>query len=167
MRIFKKQKLSKSIFYFISEIVIVTIGIFIAIQLNNLNENKKNKIEEKQALSRILSDLHTEKLVLKQTLDRIKSSESYLKSIVYQSNRKNLDSLYYKIGNIFIHYPMNSEYINLKYSGKLSLISNDTIRYNLVNYYEVYYTVYKEISDDHKLFMNTKLRSTFFVIEIF
>jgi Family of unknown function (DUF6090) len=161
MGFLNKEKTSKSFVYFISEIAIVTCGIFIAIQLNNLNQDRKDKVEERKALKRILSDLKTEKLVLGSTLKQIKKSENYLKKVVYQSKGDNLDSLYFNMGNLFIHYPVNSEYINLKYSGKLGLISNDTIRYNLVNYYEVYYTLYNEISLDHKNFMNSKVQDYF------
>ena len=56
---------------------------------------------------------------------------------------------------------MNSEYVNLKYSGKLNLIKNEALRHNLVNFYEFYYKIIDELSEGHKLFVSTKVENYF------
>jgi hypothetical protein len=161
MGFFNKRKMSKSFRYYISEIIVVVIGIFIAIQLNNFNESRKNSNEEQKSLKRILSDLKTDKLVKENFITYITKSGNYLKNIAYNSKSENLDSLYINIGTAFNHYRINPEYINLKSSGKLNLISNDTIRYNLVNYYEVVYDFYDEISEQHKEFIKEDITEYF------
>lgn len=161
MRFLNKKKLSKSILYYLAEIVIVVVGIFIAILLNNLNEDRKKAEDSKQSLKRISSDLRTEKYVIKQYKRRLSHSKNYLKDILYNGKDKHLDSIYFHAGQAFKHYKMNAEYINLKYSGRLGLISNNTLRYNIVNYYEVYYAAYKEISDSHRQFVMEDLRQYF------
>ena len=48
-----ENKTGKYFKYAIGEIILVVIGILIALQLNNLNENKKNDVFEKEILSQI------------------------------------------------------------------------------------------------------------------
>lgn len=157
MGILTKKKLSQSILYYLAEIVIVVAGIFIAILLNNWNEDRKKREDSQESLKRISIDLRTEKLVLNQFKKQIRYSRKYLKEIIYQGKKDHLDSLYYHINHAFRHYKMNAEYINLKYSGRLGLIPNNKLRYNIVNYYEIYYALYKEISEDHKRYVNEDL----------
>ena len=57
---------------------------------------------------------------------------------------------------------MNSEYISLKSSGKLNLISNSKLRSKLVNFYEVYYSIYKELEEEHKFFIDKRVNDYFF-----
>ena len=61
MRFFRFKKLismetGKYLRYAVGEIVLVVIGIFIALQVNNWNEYRKEKVEEKK----ILLSLHNE-----------------------------------------------------------------------------------------------------------
>ncbi len=135
--------------YAIGEIVLVVIGILIALGINNWNEVRNNKVEATKSFKRILSDLETEKLMLESSKKQFKKSRKYLIDVVYNEKREGLDSI---ASNFlpFIHINSNSEYINLKSSGKLNLITNDKLRYRLVNFYEVYYNYYKEISELNK-----------------
>ncbi len=158
MRFLNKRKVVKSIAYYIGEVSIVIIGIFVAIQLNNYNERLKNKEESNRSLKRISSDLKMEKMLLDRYKEHFKKNGNELKDIVYNKKQDNLDSILYYMEVSFVHYKMNSEYINLKYSGKLNLISNDTLRYNLVNFYEGNYTFYDQIAVQHKRFVDGELR---------
>ena len=47
----------KYLLYAIGEIALVVIGILIALQINNWNEERQDKIDEKQYLQRIIYDL--------------------------------------------------------------------------------------------------------------
>ena len=53
----KERKLQNYFLYAIGEIVIVVLGIFIAIQLNNLNDNRKNHNKTKLIFEEIVSEL--------------------------------------------------------------------------------------------------------------
>lgn len=153
MGFLNKRKITKSFTYYIGEIFIVTIGIFVAIQLNNLNENIKNSKEGKVSLRRIHSDLQVEKYLIESYKTQLSKSTRYLKEVLYNDDCKDFDSILYHTTHYFHPYRMNAEYVNLKSSGKLHLISNDTLRYALVNYYEGYYAIYNEISERQKKFV--------------
>ena len=59
--------------YAIGEIVLVVIGILIALQINNWNENRKALIKENSLYSSIVSDLEVDKDKLKVVLEGLKS----------------------------------------------------------------------------------------------
>ena len=66
-----ENKTSKYLKYAIGEIVLVVLGILIALQINNWNENRKDRILEKEYLTRIKSDLEIDQELLKKsTIDR-------------------------------------------------------------------------------------------------
>ena len=56
-RLLTENKFSKYLLYAIGEIILVVIGILIALQINNANELKKQRNEEKVILSGILEDV--------------------------------------------------------------------------------------------------------------
>jgi len=160
MGFLNKRKIVKSVSYYISETVIVIIGIFIAIQLNNINQVRKNNSDGVEALKRISVDLATEKFMLESHKKRFLNSKKYLVNVVYNDSIDNLDSITYHF-NAFRHYKMNSEYINLKYSGKLNLIKNDKLRYYIVSFYEVYYSGLEAIAEKHKKQIDGKIGNYF------
>lgn len=147
--------------YSIGEIALVVIGILIALYISNWNENKKIKERSYESLERIKTDLKTEAYVLKDFKKRYLYSREYLKNILYLGNKKHLDSIKFHFGP-FVHYKMNTEYSNLKSSGQLNLISNNDLRYNIVNFYEVYYAVYSELEKEHKSFIDSKVLNYFY-----
>ena len=57
----KENKVSKYLLYAFGEIVFVIIEILITLQINNLNENKKDIIEEKAILESLLENLNIAK----------------------------------------------------------------------------------------------------------
>lgn len=56
-----------------------------------------------------------------------------------------------------MHYDFNIEYTTLKFSGDFHILSNDSIRYGLVQYYELGYAYYKAISENHKDYVENEL----------
>ncbi|MBK9737565.1 MAG: hypothetical protein IPO92_22455 [Saprospiraceae bacterium] len=60
-KLIAEGKLVNYLKYVIGEIVLVMIGILLAVQLNNWNENRKNRIFEKEILSQIRSNLEKNK----------------------------------------------------------------------------------------------------------
>ncbi len=51
-----ENKFSKYLIYAIGEIILVVIGILIALQINNANENRKSAKQENLYLKRLLSE---------------------------------------------------------------------------------------------------------------
>ena len=169
IRIFKKNK-KKFIFsrkirnylaYSIGEIILVVIGILIAVYINNWDLNQLKQDNGVKALKIVKRDLQTEKYVLESFKKRYSYTRKYLIDILYNHKTDNLDSLKFHFGP-YVHYKMNSEYISLKSSGKLNLISNSKLRSKLVNFYEVYYSIYKELEEEHKFFIDKRVNDYFF-----
>ena len=169
IRIFKKNK-KKFIFsrkirnylaYSIGEIILVVIGILIAVYINNWDLNQLKQDNGVKALKIVQRDLQTEKYVLESFKKRYSYTRKYLIDILYNNKTDNLDSLKFHFGP-YVHYKMNSEYISLKSSGKLNLISNSKLRSKLVNFYEVYYSIYKELEEEHKFFIDKRVNDYFF-----
>ncbi|PWN05502.1 DUF6090 family protein [Rhodohalobacter mucosus] len=126
---------TKYLLYAIGEILLVVIGILIALQVNNWNENRINKINE----SLILNDLQKEFRMNQVKLD---STISYHRVLLGATNevldlinepeeviiQHNPDSLIYLTLNYFDYSPSRSVISELISSGKLSLISSDSLR---------------------------------------
>lgn len=83
-----ENKISKYLLYAIGEIVLVVIGILIALQLNNWNEDRKDGIVERNTLLNLRSDLES---ALDQLNAKISQNEGYRScdSIL-------LDAMYFK-----------------------------------------------------------------------
>ena len=153
-RLLTENKTGKYLKYGIGEIVLVVVGILIALQINNWNEDRKSKILEKAtikelaiALNEDLKDIDINIKNHKITLTSQKLVVNWLNSELPYS-----DSLCYNFGwsNYFSFFISdNAAFETLKTKG-LSLISNDSLRtsithlygydYNNYNHYEVVYT---------------------------
>ena len=169
MKVFRKtrekllyyRKVKSYLAYSVGEIILVVIGILIAVYINNWDLNQLKQDNGFKALKIVKRDLQTEKYVLESFKKRYSYTRKYLIDILYNNKTDNLDSLKFHFGP-YVHYKMNSEYISLKSSGKLNLISNSNLRSKLVNFYEVYYSIYKELEEEHKFFINKRVNDYFF-----
>ena len=56
-KLLSEDKFSKYLLYAIGEIILVVIGILIALQINNWNQNRLNKQLESQYYERLLEDV--------------------------------------------------------------------------------------------------------------
>ena len=135
----EKNKTGKYLKYAIGEIVLVVIGILIALQLNNLNEIKKNDVFEKEILSQIQENLKSDRLVLKKVemnfSEAIRSSNKILNA---ELSQKTEDSIKFWLGAIiqFDRFqPLTNAYEVLKSNG-LDRISNKQLRFLLGRYYD-------------------------------
>ncbi|MDY8137710.1 hypothetical protein [Aquimarina sp. 2201CG5-10] len=153
----KKQKLIKISAQYLREVIVVVIGVFIAFQLNNYSEYNKDIKDERNSLKRILTDLHTEKNWLEKEKKVFKKKRNVLKNIIYNNNKNSLDSLYLYSAYQYVHYNFGTEFSTLKFSGKLNLIKNDSLRYYLVNYYELSYSLYETLEEEHRAFVRNDL----------
>ncbi len=134
-----ENKFSKYLIYAIGEIVLVVIGILIALQINNLNEERKNREFEKEILTQIQENINNDKLALKQIVNdfskAISSSEKILQSEV---SDKTEDSVKIWLGNVIMFdrfQPLTNAYEVLKSKG-LDKISNKKLRFILGKYYD-------------------------------
>jgi Family of unknown function (DUF6090) len=134
-RLVTENKFSKYLLYAIGEIFLVVIGILIALQINNWNQERQLKAEEKV----ILKNIHTEFLENKKAL-KTGIEENYegtnasitLLNLVGQNRehiqQHNLDSLLFVTLETGSFRPSENTIFDLLQSGKLKLLQNENLK---------------------------------------
>jgi hypothetical protein len=95
-----QNKTGKYFRYALGEIVLVMIGILLALQVNNWNENRKAKINEVVLVKQLLEDAKTDSIFFNNRIQSLKGQKRFYNELVqFCSNeisedkvRKNLDS---------------------------------------------------------------------------
>jgi len=134
-----ENNFSKYLIYAIGEIILVVIGILIALQINNWNQEKKDNDFEYEMLAQIQENLANDKKTLKKIRvifnNAISSSNKVLE---LEMKEQNSDSLKYWLADIiqFERFqPITNSYETLKSKG-LDKISNKELRMLLGAYYD-------------------------------
>ncbi len=138
-RLIESGKAREYAAYAIGEIILVVIGILIALQLNNLNENRKNRAFEREILQQIQENLSEDRaslLAISESFDRAVTSSEKL------SNRdmrlSNPDSVPLWLGDVvkFERFrPITNSYEALKSRG-LENLKDKKLRRLLGEYYD-------------------------------
>lgn len=137
-KLLSENKLSKYLVYAIGEIILVVIGILIALQINNWNNDKINKKEEQL----ILKNLNFEFNKNKKDLDWVKNdyqkfinATKNLLSLIGENTEvlqeHNPDSLISESINYYDYRPTENVLSDLISSGNLKLIASDSLRLHL------------------------------------
>jgi len=132
--------------YAIGEIVLVVIGILIALQINNWNEERKDRKIEISYLERLLSEVKKDTASINQNIQLAdKLSAEYknyiLKMYTEQKNSKDFANLLLTAGlgstanNLQLTDIAYTELVN---TGKLDLISDNLLKSKIVMYYKEY-----------------------------
>ncbi len=141
-------KTGKYLKYALGEIVLVVIGILIALQINNWNEDRKNARMEIQMLREISENLGEDMLSLENDVHLNQTSIQNVRYIekALKNNASLSDSLMRSFG--FVTF---SATYTLKWSGYKNLsnigfhiLTNDTLRGSITNLYETHYSFIKE-----------------------
>jgi hypothetical protein len=141
-----ESKFSKYLIYAAGEIVLVVIGILIALQINNANENRKLRNAEIKILKELVVNLRTDSIDHSGNLEWYVKSANASRLVVEALESKSPwnDTMAVHYGWIFLKGLSNlntSAYDNLKAQG-FGLISNDSIRLGLTNLYSDHYDRY-------------------------
>ena len=160
-KLLNQNRFSKYLVYAIGEIVLVVIGILIALQINNWNEEKKEVQKEVQLLKELKASIVKDTFGLWSYESIVDVSEKSLKRIIKEFEEKTYsDSLNFFFGGVFIKNEWTGTYATyetLKSEG-LSIISNDTLRKEIIDLYEGAYPYIKESEKnsfmDYNFFLN-------------
>lgn len=145
LKLLSQNNVSKYLFYAIGEIVLVVIGILIALQIDNWNdENQKSKTETVY-LESLKDEFAYNLSVLEQTM---KENSKLIQDIDILTNvfdKHVLDSISEKqvafllnpLGKEVIYYPASGVLTDIVSSGNLKLIKNDTLRQKLASFNNV------------------------------
>lgn len=128
----EKNKTGKYLKYAIGEIILVVIGILIALQINNWNENQKLVKEELQILKSLHKELNKNKNRFDKAYDFHLNRRENIETIIsIKANDFSLDSLSSMVRSINSNYTFNPHqgiYNSMINSGKIELISNTTLK---------------------------------------
>ena len=129
-----EQKARAYLRYAIGEIFLVVIGILIALQINNWNENRINNRQEVIILKSLKSEITENQTLLSAAINRhsevlklLKELNSKISPDPNEINDKTLDSLMFGLGWL-PHYSPNDGVINSTInSGKITLIKSNEL----------------------------------------
>ena len=163
----EQSKVRTYLLYALGEILLVVIGILIALQVNNWNENRKERETERMILQEIRENLNIDLDDFDSNLSHFKnqaiSSRVLLETI--EENRAYHDSLGYYFGylRVFPHFTVKTSGYRLLQSEGLGIIQNDSLRQSITDLYENHYnyliTWEKERMDFHTTILDNELKS--------
>ncbi len=150
-----ENKFSKYLIYAIGEIVLVVIGILIALQINNWNENKTKTKKEIFHLENILSNLQDDlknqiSPCIEKTGNQILGYD-LLKSGFYEKNNISNDSIRRLLFQFLSQWDLvlnTVAFDNLKSTG-MDILSNDSIKSKLLTIYGNDYKYLQSLKDSY------------------
>jgi hypothetical protein len=143
-KLLTENKFSKYLLYAIGEIVLVVIGILIALQINNANENRKSAKQENLYLNRLLSENKDDINTFRSNIsDLNKGIETIEKLSLALNSNSTTDQELIKAANDFFGYgsiypifsSSTSTFDDLSSTGNLKDIRNSKLRDELVKHY--------------------------------
>ena len=136
----EKNKTSKYLKYAIGEIVLVVIGILIALQINNWNQDRIEHKETKVLLSNLSLDIEENIKNLKDQQNLLKIRKNWADFILKSlDDQKVTDSTMFvtaitRVGWIMDYSQMLPTYTEIISSGKLSYINSENLKKALADY---------------------------------
>jgi hypothetical protein len=137
-----ENKFSKYLIYAIGEIILVVIGILIALQINNWNENRKERILENNMIKKIsiniADDINEYRKILLSEKERQVKIDSFLLIIrnPLEYETSDLDKYYKSLWFFERFTPNKSALTNLLSSGKINIIQNENLLESILAYYK-------------------------------
>lgn len=135
-RLLSENKTSKYFKYAIGEIILVVIGILIALQINNWNEQRIENRKEQAILKRLTAEFESNR---QQLLAKIESRDDINRKcnrlLTFFTNPENVvrDSLYLYLGSIVptTYDPVQNDLVR---SGNIEIIKSEALKHLLINW---------------------------------
>jgi hypothetical protein len=129
--------------YALGEILLVMIGILLALQVNNWNEERKDRIKEKELEIALQSDFKETKTRLQETIKQQQQVIDYSRQLIIGYETKQLmtikDSLPNLIGWGFTSWwraePVTKTYQSMISTGNIDLLSNSKLKQKLAEFH--------------------------------
>ena len=149
----EKNKKMNYLKYAIGEIALVVIGILIALQINNWNENKIKQTFEITILKNIQQDVLADKIDLELNLQYIKEvfrNEQLLLNFLLSENEQIPDSISYTnaLGADLLALFHNASFNNLQ-NNDIGLINNNDLYKEITRFYDFYAFAITELENNH------------------
>ena len=148
-QLLQENRFSKYLLYAIGEIVLVVIGILIALQINNWNENRKVDGEIMKILTEIRSNLISDSLNIQETYSTKLEDINIQYTVINKLEAGNIpyDSINNHLGRVMLARRIvlvENGYQLIKQLG-IELLQDQELRNKLTSYYT---TAVKKINDD-------------------
>ena len=141
-RLLSEGETRKYFKYAIGEIFLVVIGILLALQINNLNENRKNKLQEEKYLKGILENINDDISELNSLLERdtLRLTDYTLlqKSLVDENIRSDetlMGGAIWASWEVLKFDGNRVLFDDMMSSGKINLIQSDALKQSILQYY--------------------------------
>ena len=164
-RLLSESKFGKYLTYAIGEILLVVIGILIALSVNNWNEERKKNITELNLLNELQNNLSLDLETIEyNTLihNRVIQSAQIINEYIDSQKEYNdsLDNHFSRVILVPLFFPAKSGYIKLIQYGT-DIIKNDTLRYRIIELYEIDYSWLKQWIDGEREKQNHDIRELY------
>lgn len=170
--------IGRYLIYAIGEIFLVVIGILIALQINNWNQNKIDQRTEKAYYMRFLEDVSLDEKLVSDQIEETKSRLSSANRLIHllQNNQDDMETISKAIvGSVsranYELKPIMTAYEDIKSSGNVHLIRDLDLKRSLDDYYASAGGVMNTINiNAHrlgaKMFDKELMISTGFIVEL-
>ncbi len=139
-----KNKFTQYFFYALGEIILVVIGILIALQVNNWNENRKIKQQAETYRQRLLDDLNSDIKYIRLRIDYFDQVEHYLEFALDEMGKPKANTTdekwqfvlaVFQASQKWDFYSSNATYNEIQKSSTLSYLGNPELLNTLSFYY--------------------------------
>ena len=136
-----ENRFTKYLLYAIGEIVLVVLGILIALQVNNWNEQRNESADEQKILKTLRTEFLYNRQELNRNIDKAKILSQRADSLLYfftaektARDKTNSVRLIRSLSAYSSYDPSEGALIDLISSGRLNLIKNDSLRLHLTKW---------------------------------
>ncbi|TFG72400.1 MAG: hypothetical protein E4H26_11090 [Flavobacteriales bacterium] len=155
-RMIKENKISKYLLYAMGEIVLVVIGILIALQINNWNDELKQRNLEIKILKEISGNLKLDLVEIRQDISIMDSVNLAGHDILQFMKKEAIPSelFYYDVSKLRVnpHFDPNKSGYSLLVSKGVEIIENDSLRGAISVLYESAYPYYYRYEEERTQF---------------
>ena len=141
-KLLSENKLGKYLIYAAGEIILVVVGILIALQINNLNEAKKNEYMEQQYLKRLKAEFES---TLQESNSAYRFSNEYIRlselllKVISSDTMVDMATLVFAIETAHYGTPPainQNVWQDITNSGNSAVIKNADLRFIISDYYK-------------------------------
>ncbi|WP_426429578.1 DUF6090 family protein [Winogradskyella sp. HB-48] len=163
-KLVEQNRVSKYLLYAFGEIILVVIGILIALQINNWNENRKDNLQEAVFIKQLKEDLNQTNSDLDEIraffLKRALAAQNVIHS--YWQDKPLQDSLLYNFGEVLqnLKYnPILGTAKSLINSGNIELIKSEKLKTAIIKYNETVDALLRDITRYEETYYRTAIHT--------
>ena len=143
--------------YAIGEFLLIVAGILVALQIQNWNEERKDRVEERTIVSRLIEDLNDDLAAFDLSMNNWRAKNDSLNRLRNNFSENKVSSPLSFLNDIMTstHFgwtqrpPNRTTFDDIVGTGKLGIVDNREIRDHISDYY-AYFTLQLERTDDRR-----------------